>query len=86
LNLLLEEQIDNVIFGEFFDFDDVGDWISCAAEDEDRRKQIFADNIKEKMSVVFQPEADMDGKRQEEAFQVANCKACKAGRRQVGRD
>lgn len=25
LNLLLEEQIDNVIFGEFFDFDDFGD-------------------------------------------------------------
>lgn len=67
LNLLLEEQIDNVLFGEFFDFDDFGDWRSCAAEDEDRRKQIFADNNKEKMSVVFQLEADMDSKRQEEA-------------------
>jgi hypothetical protein len=67
LNQLLEEQIQNVIFGEFFDFDDFGDWISCAAEDEDRRKQIFADNNKEKMSVVFQLEADMDSKRQEEA-------------------
>jgi hypothetical protein len=67
LNLLLEEQIDNVIFGEFFDFDDFGDWRSCAAEDEDRRKQIFADNNKERMSVVFQLEADMDSKRQEEA-------------------
>ncbi|CAM6048520.1 unnamed protein product [Sphagnum compactum] len=52
---------------EFFDFDDFGDWISCAAEDEDRRKQVFADNNKEKISVVFQLEADMDSKRQEEA-------------------
>jgi hypothetical protein len=30
-------------------------------------KQIFAHNNKEKMSVVFQLEADMDSKRKEEA-------------------
>ncbi|CAM6077339.1 unnamed protein product [Sphagnum tenellum] len=85
LNLLLEEQIDNVLFGEFFDFDDFGDWRSCAAEDEDRRKQIFADNNKEKMSVVFQLEADMDSKRQEEASSSELQSMQSQGERQVGR-
>ncbi|CAM6026248.1 unnamed protein product [Sphagnum balticum] len=84
LNLLLEEQIDNVIFGEFFDFDDFGDWISCAAEDEDRRKQnkYLQTTIRKRCQWCFNWKRTRTV-RDRKSLQVANCKACKAGRKTV---
>jgi hypothetical protein len=85
LNLLLEEQIDNVIIGEFFDFDDFGDWISCAAEDEDRRKQnkYLQTTIRKRCQWCFNWKRTWTV-RDRKRLQVANCKACKARRKTGG--
>ncbi len=42
MNLIFEEQVNNVIFGERFDYDDdFEDQMQCVAQDEDRRNEQF---------------------------------------------
>jgi hypothetical protein len=41
INLLVEDQIDNIMFRELFDSDDLGDWMRCVAEEEEKRNDIF---------------------------------------------
>lgn len=41
INLLIKNQVDNIVFGELFNHDDLEDWMWCAATEEERRNEIF---------------------------------------------
>jgi hypothetical protein len=41
MNLILEEQADNVMFGDISEFEDYEDWIRYIVEDEERRNEQF---------------------------------------------
>jgi hypothetical protein len=41
INLLVEDQTGNIMFGELFDFDDLGDWMRRVTEEEERKNDIF---------------------------------------------
>ncbi len=41
MNLIFEKQVNNVNFGERFDYDDFEDQMQCVAQDEDRRNEQF---------------------------------------------
>jgi hypothetical protein len=41
MNLILEEQVDNVMFGDISEFEDYEDWIRYIVEDEERRNEQF---------------------------------------------
>ncbi len=41
INLLIKNQVDNIVFGELFNSDDLEDWMWCVATEEERRNEIF---------------------------------------------
>ncbi len=41
MNLIFEEQANNVIFGEIFNYDDFEDQMRCVAQDENRKNEQF---------------------------------------------
>lgn len=41
LNLLIKNQVDNIVFGELSNFDDLEDWMWCTTTKEERRNEIF---------------------------------------------
>ncbi len=57
MNLILEEQVDNVMFGDISESDDYEDWIKCNAEDEERRNEQFLISTFFQVSNVFQLDA-----------------------------
>ncbi len=42
MNLIFEEQVNNVIFGERFDYDDFEDQMQCVAQDDSSKKQTYS--------------------------------------------
>jgi len=54
INLLLEKQIKNLVFGKLSDSDDFEDWLKCVEEEEYRRNEIFFnEHVKKNYSIVF---------------------------------
>jgi len=39
MNLFFEKQVNKVVFGEFFYFDDFEDWLRCVNQGEERRNE-----------------------------------------------
>jgi hypothetical protein len=54
MNLILEEQADNVMFGDITEYEDYEDWIRCVAKDEKRRNEQFLNVRSVQVSNVFQ--------------------------------
>ncbi len=55
INLLLEEQTNNLIFGELSDSNDFEDYLKCVDEEEHKRNEIFFnERVKEDYPIVFQ--------------------------------
>jgi hypothetical protein len=40
INLLIEDQTDNIMFGELSNSNDLGDWMQCVTEGEGRKNGI----------------------------------------------
>lgn len=54
INLLLEKQIKNLVFGKLSDSDDFEDWLKCVEEEEYKRNEIFFnEHVKKNYSIVF---------------------------------
>jgi hypothetical protein len=54
INLLLEEQTNNLVFGKLSDLDDFEDYLKCVDEEEQRRNEIFFNKrVKENYRIVF---------------------------------
>lgn len=57
MNLILEEQVNNVMFGDISESDNYEDWIRCDVEDEERRNDQFLISTFVQVSNVFQLDA-----------------------------
>jgi hypothetical protein len=63
VNLLLEEQTNNIIYGELLDFEDFEDWIRCVSGEEERRNEIFVGKPAIKLLHIFQLGLEKQGKK-----------------------
>jgi len=54
MNLILEEHVDNVMFGDISKSNDYEDWIRCDAKIEERRNEQILTSTSVQVSNVFQ--------------------------------
>ncbi len=55
MNLLLEEQVNKIMFGEITNFNDFEDWLCCVNQDEERKNEQFEVIKGKDVSNIFQP-------------------------------
>jgi hypothetical protein len=58
INLLVEDQTNNIMFGKLPNSDDLGDWMRCATEEEERKNGIFLSQQQGNCPRVFQLDID----------------------------
>jgi DNA relaxase NicK len=63
VNLLLEEQTNNIIYGELLHFKDFEDWIRCVSGEEEKRNEIFVGKLAIKLLHIFQLGLEKQGKK-----------------------
>ncbi len=56
-NLILEKQVNNVMFGDIFKYDDYENWSICIAEDKEKKNEQFFTIATMQVSNVFQLDA-----------------------------
>jgi len=61
-NLFIEDHIGNIMFTKLFNVDDLGDWMLCVTEEEERRNGIFLNQQQVYCPRVFQLDMDKVGK------------------------